>query len=729
MPSAKVGQLLGFKGLTIQRIKEVAGVQRLHIQDKDKVRVQPTVSVQIVGLQPNITHCGRMLEALQAGDQTEIGHLTSYLNVDPQMVGKLMGYRGQTIKEMTEVTGCYIEIQQYPEQGVHDGKPRLFFAGAPEKVDDAVSLAERFIAAPGARLDEFLGAQPPGATATLPPPPPAQPRSAQPRFVGAPRFVAQAPLQQPPRPTTARPGNLGAVAQALLTVLGSRLPPKPAPAPAPVPAAVLRPQGGARQSVSKQQAQSAAVRAAAEPGRDPQEERWVDLPARFKGRLLGLKGTTIDTIRQVSGVVKCHMVEKQAADRGGNLSVQIIGTRGDVDACVKLIDGVLAGDHSGIGHATTCIMVEPSNVGKIMGHKGSTVKELTDRTGCYIEIQQYAEQGVYDGQPKLFLAGPPDKVDMAVNLVHRFIDAPGSRLDAVLTPGGLALPALDPAALAAPAAQLPPLVAPQHRRAELAAPMQPPSAAGTDSSKQALGKLSALSQDYGGPVGAALANLVNALGGKASAAPQVTPQVVSSSSLDGGLVERIAEVPGSKKCHLLGLRGQTIELIRQKSGVQKCHMMDKSAGRSGNVPIQIVGAPDCVEACIAMITGVINGDHSSIGHATEVLPLEAHKVSGLMGHRGQTVTLLKDLTGVYLDIQQGPHCGDPAGGATLFIAGPPSKVNQAKIVVKAFLAMMDHLPRATPGGGSPAAGIDSSMGELLRGLMAGGAGCGLAKPP
>merc|ERR1719491_2004498 len=114
---------------------------------------------------------------------------------------------------MTEVTGCYIEIQQYPEQDVHDGKPRLFFAGAPEKVDDAVSLAERFIAAPGARLDEVVpaqGAQPPGATATFPPPPPAQPRIARPRF------VAQAPLQQPPRPTTARTGNLGAVAQALL---------------------------------------------------------------------------------------------------------------------------------------------------------------------------------------------------------------------------------------------------------------------------------------------------------------------------------------------------------------------------------------------------------------------------------------------------------------------------------------------------------------------------------
>lgn len=190
--------------------------------------------------------------------------------------------------------------------------------------------------------------------------------------------------------------------------------------------------------------------------------------------------------------------------------------------------------------------------------------------------------------------------------------------------------------------------------------------------------------------------------------------------MEGGAEERIIEVPTSKKGHLLGLRGQTIETIRQMSGVKKCHMMDKTGTGSwgGTIPIQIVGMRSCVDRCIEMINGVVAGDHSSIGHTSDILPVDPQKVNGLMGHRGQTCTLLKDLTGCYLDIQQGPQAGVPAGEARVFMAGPPDSVHRAKQVISAFLSMMDHLAVPPNGAVNPGSGGGSSGGvaELLQSL-------------
>lgn len=411
LPSPKLGQLLGYKGLTIQKIKEAAGVSRLHIHDKEKAKFQPAVLIEIAGSGDCVQHCMHLLEALCAGDQSEIGHLTTYLNVDPTVIGKLMGHKGQTVKEMTDVTGCYIEIQQYPEQGVLDGQPRLFFAGSPEHVEAAVQLAERFIAAPGSRLDAVLGY---GATA-----------AATQAAAGGMPIHHQPQLQQLAQPKTDSQGNVLSAVAALIGALAQ--PSKAAPP-------------GQRTVPGLENVPQIVT---PEPGA-PVEERIMEVPARFKGHLLGLHGTTIETIRQTSGVIKCHMQEKRDVDRWGPIHVQILGTHECVEACAKLINGVLVGDHTGIGHSTTIVNIDPSVVGKIMGHKGQTIKELTETTACYIEIQQYPEQGVTDGQPRLFIAGPPANVDNAVSLIERFVAAPGSRLETVLGPGEISRPASSP---------------------------------------------------------------------------------------------------------------------------------------------------------------------------------------------------------------------------------------------------------------------------------------------
>mmetsp|Transcript_110288 Transcript_110288/g.351773 ORF Transcript_110288/g.351773 Transcript_110288/m.351773 type:complete len:745 (-) Transcript_110288:156-2390(-) len=691
LPSPKLGQLLGYKGLTIQKIKEVAAVTRLHIHDKEKAKFQASVLIEVAGQVESVSHCMHLLEALCNGDQTEIGHLTTYLNVDPTVIGKLMGHKGQTVKEMTDVTGCYIEIQQYHEQGVVDGQPRLFFAGQQDNVEAAVDLAKRFIAAPGSRLDAVLGY---GATAaasaaahTSHPPPAASHSSSQ---LQSHRYQAPAPAKQ-------QDGG-GNVLGAVAALIGALAQPSRAAPP------------GQGYSAGGNGAMVPEV-VTPEPGA-PIEERIMEVPARFKGHLLGLHGSTIETIRQTSGVIKCHMQEKRDVDRWGPIHVQILGTHECVEACAKLINGVLVGDHTGIGHSTTLVNIDPSVVGKIMGHKGQTIKELTETTHCYIEIQQYPEQGVTDNQPRLFIAGPPQAVENAVALIERFIAAPGSRLETVLGPGELSRPA----------------AAPQPANDSNAT-----SFAALSSALAALaqattaGSRNAGSHAHAAPAssGASANSTASVLAALAAAAGASRSTERSAPLESNGLEERIIEVPTSKKGHLLGLRGQTIETVRQMSGVKKCHMMDKNGQGSwgGTIPIQILGTYSSVERCIEMINDIVAGDHSSIGHASDHIPVDQSKVNTLMGHRGQTCTLLKDLTGCYLDIQQGPQAGVPSGEARVFMAGPPENVQRAKSVLTAFLSLMDTLQVPANGPSGPLGGMGSSgaggIVDLLKGLTGG----------
>jgi len=685
-PSSKLGQLLGVRGTTIQKLKDVSGVTRLHIRDKERARTQPTVPVQVQGDQAAVTHCTQLLESLVIGDQTAIGHLTTYLPVDSQLIGKLMGHRGQTIKEMTDVTGCYMEIQQREDQGVVDGQPRLFFAGEPDRVDHALNLAERFIASPGSRLDLVLTAEEKQAAPALPP-------SSLP--------AASLPPLQAPKAVMRPAGGVGAVAQALLNAVGggqrqqqqqqytAALPPRTPAFSSQAPARAVDSGGGLA---------AGAFTGAGDIG-GPLEERTVEIPARFKGHLLGLRGQTIDTIRQLSGVSRCHMNERRGGDRNGMIPVEIVGEPSCVEACVHLIRGVEAGDHTGLGHVTTYIPVDPANIGKLMGAKGQTIKEMTERTGCYMEIQQYPEQGVYDGQPKLFVVGPPEKVDAAANLIERFVAAPGSRLETVLRPGELPLPN-------APASSSPrPALQPQRR--------QQPQRGGVAPGASVADALQEVVQAAAAPgtnaVAAALTVVLNAVlrGAAGGEAP------VGGGG--GRQEERYVEIPANRRGHLLGLRGQTIEAVRQKSGVAKCHMMDRSvANRPSSLSVQVVGPRDCVDRCASMIRRIVSGDHSCIGHATDSLSVDLHKVQGLIGPRGQTVTILKDLTGAYLDVQEGPQPGVPAGTAKVFMAGPPEKVQQARTVLMAFLTAMDHLPASSLGGGGAPDG--AGLAQLLSAL-------------
>jgi len=170
---------------------------------------------------------------------------------------------------------------------------------------------------------------------------------------------------------------------------------------------------------------------------------------------------------------------------------------------------------------------------------------------------------------------------------------------------------------------------------------------------------------------------------------------LSAFEAEGPKEERVIQIPARKKSHLVGLRGQTIELVQRTAGVLKCHIMvdrDKyEYDKDGQIPLQVCGSRERVNTCVNIINGIINGDYSGIGHTCSVIPIEQNRVNYLRGDRWQVINYLKDLTGCYLDVIQGPPYGLARGEAQLFMTGPPERVSRAKAIIDAMLSNMDKI--------------------------------------
>jgi hypothetical protein len=152
----------------------------------------------------------------------------------------------------------------------------------------------------------------------------------------------------------------------------------------------------------------------------PKEERVVEVPAKQKGHLLGLHGQTIELIRHTSGVIKCHIqVERDRghSDKTGTIPVQIFGAPDKVAACINLIERVLSGDHSGIGHLTEWWVIEQSKVERLRGERWQVINALKDLTGCYMDILQEDPVPGTEPQTQLFVAGPQENVARAKTVV------------------------------------------------------------------------------------------------------------------------------------------------------------------------------------------------------------------------------------------------------------------------------------------------------------------------
>lgn len=387
-PSSKLGQLVGFKGLTIQKVKDTAGVFVLHIDDREKAkaRSQPTVPVEMSGSEEQVMHCQRILQSICCGDQTEVGHLTALINIEPAAVGKIMGNKGSTVKQLSEETVCYIEIQQDRNKGKGD-TPRLLISGMPHQVEYAVQLVNRFIASPGSKLD----------------------------FVLRPDLFSQA-------------GSLAA--SSVRAKLASALQPMLAAltGSAPVQSSLINASfGGAPVALS-----------AFEPD-GPKEERIIEIPARKKSHLVGLRGQTIELVQRTTGVLKCHIMverDKYEYDKDGQIPLQICGTRDRVETCISVVERIIAGDYSGIGHTCHVMPIEQTRVNYLRGDRWQVINYLKDLTGCYMDVIQGPPYGLARGEAQLFMTGPVERVARARAIIDTMLanmdklDMPDINVDA-----------------------------------------------------------------------------------------------------------------------------------------------------------------------------------------------------------------------------------------------------------------------------------------------------------
>eukprot|EP00927_Polykrikos_kofoidii_P018324 TRINITY_DN1847_c0_g1_i1.p1 TRINITY_DN1847_c0_g1~~TRINITY_DN1847_c0_g1_i1.p1 ORF type:complete len:994 (-),score=192.62 TRINITY_DN1847_c0_g1_i1:508-3489(-) len=741
-PSSKLGQLLGYRGLTIQKVKERSGVTRLHIppHEKERAKLQHTIPIEVQGTPEQVDLCRLLLDGIAAGNQSDLGHTTTYVSVEPSVIGKLMGYKGKTVKEMTDATGAYIEIQQDRSKGMQD-TPQLFIAGPPEAVEKAAQLIVRFIASPGANLqavlaeDPCFGGQINGGAFSNP------------------QVLQHSVAQNLLAPYQAAPETQGA----LVGVAPS----------------------GAFSAVDPE---------------GPKEERIVEVPARRKGHLLGLRGQTIDLVRKMSGVIKCHIQadrERGQASKVGMIPVQVFGAPDRVAVCISIIEGIVAGDHSGIGHVSDFMIVEPAKVERIKGERWQVINTLKDLTNTYMDILQGAEDGVPVGETQLFMAGPPENVERArtiVNAMLTLMDQMPANADASLANPdmlGSLINRLVPTMAAPQAAprvqqhhapapvrpsfpqsgnlggintygsiggglgggfqarsqqvfgtQSPPAVQNLIASLSTAARTLPPTASAADLAATLQSALSGLAQmpaAAGGAVGditTALNSVIGQFaGGNQIAVPQPQPQQHNFSNFGGnsgssytGTIRPVArsrsprragacyggdpgfgggnvgtsgnvgmqtmDFPSSKLGQLLGFRGLTIQKVKERCGLTRLHIPPHEKERAKSqafIPIEVHGSPEQIDHCRALLDAVCHGDQSELGHATSFVNVEPSVIGKLMGFKGKTVKEMTEATGAYIEIQQ-----DRARGMDdtpqLFVAGPSDAVERATDLIRRFIA-------------------------------------------
>eukprot|EP00927_Polykrikos_kofoidii_P024594 TRINITY_DN22336_c0_g2_i1.p1 TRINITY_DN22336_c0_g2~~TRINITY_DN22336_c0_g2_i1.p1 ORF type:complete len:959 (+),score=130.68 TRINITY_DN22336_c0_g2_i1:103-2979(+) len=708
-PSSKLGQLLGYKGLTIEKVKEKSGVSRLHIppHEKERAKLQHTVPIEVQGTLEQIEHCRILLEGVASGNQSELGHTTALVAVEQSVIGKLMGYKGKTIKEMASLTGAYIQIQQDRAKGVEDS-PQLFIAGPPESVEQATQLVLRFIASPGANLHAVLYEDPGAASGAVMGSAMGTWADGSGGLVGHSQFQQQ--LMMPPVDVT-MPETQGALTGV---------------APA-VALTAFDPEG-------------------------PKEERIIEIPARRKGHLLGLRGQTIDLVRKTSGVIKCHIQadrDRGHASRQGTISVQVFGAADKVAACISLIEAIVAGDHTGIGHLSDYVVIDPSKVDRIKADKWKMVNSVKDLTNTYMDIMQGVEEGVPLGETHLFMVGPPENVEHARTIVAAMLaimDQTPAFSDSALTSPDIIGHLINKVT---PNTQRPmqkqasvhPLsvTLPGHPRAtslQTHVPeSQPPSAVNDIFANL---NAAARSQSMATSSGDLATSLQNAMSGGAGdmtfALNQAISQLASGSQhvavqphhqqhyqqqhfgsrgaaiypvarsrsprrfesgfaggdsgYGGSVGMQVMEFPSCKLGQLLGFKGLTIQKLKERCGLTRLHIPVHEKERAKSqivIPIEAHGSPEQIEHCKALLEAVCNGDQSELGHVTSYVSVEPSVIGKLMGFKGRTVKDMTEATGAYIEIQQDRTKG-MEDTPQLFVAGPSESVDRATDLIRRFIA-------------------------------------------
>ncbi|GAB5365453.1 hypothetical protein AAMO2058_001059400 [Amorphochlora amoebiformis] len=181
----------------------------------------------------------------------------------------------------------------------------------------------------------------------------------------------------------------------------------------------------------------------------------LDCPATLVGRVIGRSG---QTIRWLENKTKCKIQIDQNFPPGHPRKIQITGSRGDMENAVKIVSdtmhngppdesmqtptataGAVAGPKvkiaAGSGPEVSETIDCPQNlVGRVIGRGGETIRDLQDRSGCNIQIDQNFPQGV---PRKISVTGKQSLVQAAVTMIKDVMEnGPPNRTGGGISVGG-----------------------------------------------------------------------------------------------------------------------------------------------------------------------------------------------------------------------------------------------------------------------------------------------------
>ena len=182
--------------------------------------------------------------------------------------------------------------------------------------------------------------------------------------------------------------------------------------------------------------------------------------------VIGPRGSTIGMLREKTG---CHIKVADHATMGTNKqTITFGGTGQQIEAAIQMVAEVISNLGKVAGAPTpgkpagngpeTIMQVHEMYAGKIIGRSGQTVRLLSERSGCAIDVASECVPGT--SNKNVSMSGPAENVAAAIAIVNLVLQAPdGQEYATVLAQPPFGQP---PPAMGAPPLMAPPFAPPAY---------------------------------------------------------------------------------------------------------------------------------------------------------------------------------------------------------------------------------------------------------------------------
>jgi len=159
------------------------------------------------------------------------------------------------------------------------------------------------------------------------------------------------------------------------------------------------------------------------PGRDiPQEVLYsstMQIPVDMTRNVIGPQGSTIRDIQDRSGAQVDVARRKHAID--GMIDVTFTGPQECCEHARSMINDLLedSNQNRGGGYDTVMMMIEESMCGLVIGSRGSNIRSIQESTGARIRIDKRNE--ARDGKVQVAITGSSDQREEAKSEINRII--------------------------------------------------------------------------------------------------------------------------------------------------------------------------------------------------------------------------------------------------------------------------------------------------------------------